>query len=268
MTRIHTPWLSRAALCAALGFATGAHAATLKILYHFNGHTDGGTPGGPLLRDNSGNLYGTAGSGGRGGGLIFKLAPTSSGPWALSILYKFPGGAGGLVANPGLSTDSNRTLYGSAYSSKGGAAFSLAPPASAGGAWRYTTLANFPGITSPLGSAPNGAPTIAADGTLIGSTNAGGDQQGQFPCQCGVIYALPPAHGARSEQVLHTFQPLPDGNNPAAPLTADGPNTLFGTTNVGGTGKCLDGSSVYVVGCGTVFALTHTTTGWAEQVIY
>jgi uncharacterized repeat protein (TIGR03803 family) len=46
------------------------------VLHSFNIATDGGFPSAGLVRDNKGNLYGTAGGGGTGGsGTVFKLTP-------------------------------------------------------------------------------------------------------------------------------------------------------------------------------------------------
>lgn len=46
------------------------------VLYEFTGATDGGLPGGGVVLDAAGNIYGTtAGGGPKGGGLVFKLTP-------------------------------------------------------------------------------------------------------------------------------------------------------------------------------------------------
>lgn len=44
-----------------------------RILYSFTGGSDGGNPGGTLTRDSAGNLYGTAGGGQSGNGVIFEI---------------------------------------------------------------------------------------------------------------------------------------------------------------------------------------------------
>lgn len=49
---------------------------TLTVLHSFSGRGDGGSPGGSLVVDASGNVYGTASGGGRYGlGVVFKIAP-------------------------------------------------------------------------------------------------------------------------------------------------------------------------------------------------
>ena len=46
------------------------------VLYSFTGGADGGSPIGGVIRDASGNLYGTGSYGGKyGGGVVFKFKP-------------------------------------------------------------------------------------------------------------------------------------------------------------------------------------------------
>ena len=47
-----------------------------RILYSFTGGSDGGNPGGTLMMDSAGNLYGTAGGGQSGNGVIFEIVLT------------------------------------------------------------------------------------------------------------------------------------------------------------------------------------------------
>src|ERR1700722_20247064 len=66
------------------------------------------------------------------------------------------------------------------------------------------------------------------------------------------------------DTVLYSFRGAPDGEQPWGPLIADRHHNLFGTTNLGGTGSCSNGS-----GCGTVFELSPQGNGvWAESVLY
>lgn len=61
------------------------------ILYEFNGHkADGSFPEGPLLQDQSGNFYGTAGAGGPYDfGVVFKLIPSSGNTWTEGVIHAF-----------------------------------------------------------------------------------------------------------------------------------------------------------------------------------
>jgi uncharacterized repeat protein (TIGR03803 family) len=53
-----------------------ARDGTFTLLHTFDYNRDGGFPNGGLIRDRSGNFYGTTSSGGPNGeGTVFKLAP-------------------------------------------------------------------------------------------------------------------------------------------------------------------------------------------------
>jgi uncharacterized repeat protein (TIGR03803 family) len=45
------------------------------VLHSFTGGADGGNPFSAVILDPAGNLYGTAGFGAEGGGVVFKLTP-------------------------------------------------------------------------------------------------------------------------------------------------------------------------------------------------
>ncbi|MGC1228645.1 MAG: choice-of-anchor tandem repeat GloVer-containing protein [Candidatus Sulfotelmatobacter sp.] len=62
---------------------------------------------------------------------------------------------------------------------------------------------------------------------------------------------------AATENLIHSFNGQGDGGQPDAGLTPDGTGSFYGTTFVGGT-----------YNCGVVYKLTHTTSGWAEVVLY
>lgn len=83
------------------------------VLYTFTGAADGALPFAGVIRDSSGNLYGTATFyGAVCCGVVFKLTPTDKGPWAESILYSFTGGTDGNAPYGGLTFDSQGDLYG------------------------------------------------------------------------------------------------------------------------------------------------------------
>jgi uncharacterized repeat protein (TIGR03803 family) len=72
---------------------------TEKALYSFHGFGGGGLPVGGVIFDQSGNLYGTTGSGGDlshctnrrpgGCGVAFRLGPNSKGGWKETALHRF-----------------------------------------------------------------------------------------------------------------------------------------------------------------------------------
>jgi uncharacterized repeat protein (TIGR03803 family) len=67
---------------------------------------------------------------------------------------------------------------------------------------------------------------------------------------------------AETGKVLHLFRGTPDGGGPESALVADGHGNLFGTTFIGGTGGACPG------GCGTVYELEPSGSGYTERVIY
>lgn len=89
---------------------------TLNTLYAFSGGGDGGEPELSLIRDKSGNLYGTTQARGipncaygwGGCGVVFKLAPDGT----KSTLHSFTGGQDGGQPFAGLIMDEAGNLYG------------------------------------------------------------------------------------------------------------------------------------------------------------
>jgi len=84
---------------------------TENILHGFTGGKDGGNPNGYLVFDAAGNLYGTAGSGGAGYGVVFKLTPNSNGGWKETVLHGFKDTPGAYPSS-GLIFDGAGNLYG------------------------------------------------------------------------------------------------------------------------------------------------------------
>jgi len=82
------------------------------VLYSFQGSTDGAFPAAGLVRDGSGNLYGTTSwSWDYGPGTVFKLAPNGN----FTVLYTFTGGADGEAPVGSLVRDAAGNFYGTTY---------------------------------------------------------------------------------------------------------------------------------------------------------
>ena len=74
-----------------------------------------------------------------------------------------------------------------------------------------------------------------------------------------VLFA--PSAAAQSYTVIHNFAAA-DGASPGAGVVEDAAGHLYGTTMGGGTGNCNGG------GCGTVYQLNKTSSGWSEKVLH
>jgi uncharacterized repeat protein (TIGR03803 family) len=231
-----------------------------KTLHRFTGGTDGGSPHAGMIFDQTGNLYGTSGSGGaHGRGCVFKLTPNANGRWTENILYNFTGGKDGAYPYAGLIFDQAGNLYGTTLlggigNSCGGGCgvvFELGPNAK--GRWKEKVLYVFTGGAD--GGSPFAGLIFDASGNLYGTTvDYGSYNRG------GVVFRLTPnADGSWTESVLHSFTGHNDGSAPFAGLIFDVAGSLYGTTAFGG--GTYDG--------GTVFKLTPNSGGsWTESVLY
>jgi uncharacterized repeat protein (TIGR03803 family) len=216
-------------------------ASVYGLLYSFNGYPSGSAPTG--LAALHGMLYGTTSGGGtKTFGTVF--VRSSSG--RVRTLYSFRGGTdgseplGALVALRGV-------LYGTTeFGGKDGdgTVFSIAPSG------KERVVYSFRGGSD--GATPVLAGMVAVNGTLYGTTNAGGDSSCRvaYSVGCGTVFAI---SSAGKERVLHRFKGKRDGSAPSGALIAIG-DTLYGTTNFGG-----------VANNGTVFKIV---TSGIESVIY
>lgn len=236
-----------AAVVPALVAAQPAHGEKFKVLYTFQGGTDGSTPAGKLILDSSGNLYGTTVySSGQyyGYGTVYKLDPTGN----ETVLYKFTGGADGGEPYGGLVMDAAGNLYGSTmeggYPGCGdgcGVVFKLDPSEN------ETVLYQFQGGTD--GADPNGDLVRDNAGNLYGTA---------YWAPYGGSGAVFKVDTKGTETVLHEFGGLPDGASPLGGVFRDKNGNLFGTTIAGGGGPCWGG-------CGTVFKVSKTG---KETIVY
>jgi uncharacterized repeat protein (TIGR03803 family) len=234
------------------------------VLYAFSRPDLGDQPTSTLLRDSSGNLYGTTSIGGDpnclsyGCGAVFKVSATGT----ETTIYRFQGGTdGGYPTYAGVIADTSGDLYGatgiggdtSCYSGFGcGILYRLARNGV------KTTVYSFVGGND--GALPSGNLIRDPDGNVYGVTNNGGG--GTLcgvtgPGGCGTVFKISPT-GA--EKILYRFTGGTDGSFPLAGLVWDSAGNLYGTTQNGGDLSCDNG-----FGCGTVFKLDPAGT---ETVLY
>jgi uncharacterized repeat protein (TIGR03803 family) len=243
---------------------------TESVLYSFTVGTDGFVPWARLVFDAVGNLYGTTSAADPGFGVVFKLAPNPDGTWTESVLYSFTGGADGNEPEAGLIFDAAGNLYGTTYvggSSTAcdfgcGVVFKLAP--NPDGTWTESVLYSFTGGAD--GAFPEAGLVFDAAGNLYGTTANGGAPGSATWCEpggCGTVFKLAPdADGTWSESVLHRFSGGADGSSPEAGVTFDAAGNLYGTTWNGGDDTACP------TGCGVVFKLAPSSSGWSETVLH
>jgi uncharacterized repeat protein (TIGR03803 family) len=230
---------------------------TESVLYTFSG-SDGDQPEAGLVLDSAGNLYGTTIYGGGAScscGVVFKLAPRSSGGWIQTLLHTFTGVADGGYPSSELVFDRDGNLYGTASgggSGNNGVVFELA--ASSGVSWTETVLHTFTGAD---GSTPYAGVVFDGSGNLYGTTVFGGNLSDCRGGGCGVVYELTSGSGGVwTETVLHAFLGSP-ALQPFATLVFDSAGNLYSTA----TGGVTDG--------GAVFKLAPQSGGtWAYSVLH
>jgi len=240
---------------------------TETILYDFTGGTDGGNPFYGLVPDSLGNLYGVTRSGGSYHfGTVFKLS-RSKGGWTFTRLYTFGDGGKNDLSAPSsnVALDSAGNLYGTSPSSgsfQHGTVYKLTPSAS--GDWKETILHEF-GATKNDGTQPFGGVTLDEKGNVYGTTSYGGGSCSLSSLGCGTVFELRPSATAWKEAILYRFGGFPDASSPQVPLRFDKRGNLYGGA-FGGSGTADDCQTSG--GCGTIFKLTHTQSGWTESVLY
>jgi uncharacterized repeat protein (TIGR03803 family) len=181
---------------------------TEKVLYDFKEAPDGNAPGGSLIFDAAGNLYGTteiggnisscSGMAGYGCGTVFELTPSAAGPWTETVLHDFGTGTDGYYpGNGGLAVDAAGNLYGTttsggSFSRFGGVVFKLTP---VGGGWTESVVHSFGEGTD--GSDPYAGLIFDTLGNLYGTTYHGGtglctENSGGPVIGCGAVFEIAP----------------------------------------------------------------------------
>ncbi len=227
-----------------------AHHPVESILYAFHGGNDGAGPGGTLVMDASGAIYGTTGRGGAGMcyygcGTVFKLTPSGD-AYTESVLYRFQGGSDGGSPSPGgLIVDRTGALYGTTL---GGA--SGCPPscgtvyrlASATSGYVHQVLYRFGGNGDGYGA--YGGVIVDSSGALYGTTEYGGAYG------AGTAYKLTPTSSGYAKSTLFSF-PVSGDAQPVASLRLGKHGVLYGTA---------------LFSC--VFELTPTSSGYVVRILH
>lgn len=244
------------------------------ILYNFctTGNpltcTDGAVPLGGLIMDASGNLYGTAASGGISeSGVVFQLAPPSggSGNWTETVLWSFKSNDqnNGWGPGPGkLNMDSVGNIYGTTHGGGKknlGVVYELSPVGD--GSYSFSILHSFSGRD---GESPQYGVARDNAGNLYGTTPFGGKTSPNCTSgdgSCGVVYELTQSNGVWSESVLYKFNGV-TGKYPQTPISIGKDGSLYGTFSGGGQGDCAFET------CGGVFKLTRGAEGGKKYTFY
>lgn len=184
-----------------------------------------------------------------------------------TVLHSFTGGSDGGGPYAGLSMDRGGNLYGTtaAGGSGHGTVFELSRR---GSGWLFHPLYDFAGGND--GEGPLARVIFGPNGTLYGTTYAGGNVGCSGGYGCGTVFNLrPPVTICRAvfckwvETVLYRFNGDSDAANPLfGDVIFDQAGKIYGTTDNGGGQGCGG------IGCGTVFQLSPGSGGWSESVLY
>jgi len=200
--------------------------------------------------------------------IVFGLTLVASQPsqaQTYKVIYTFTGGQDGAVPLAGLTIDKGGNLYGTAAAggymggkcSASGGCGTVFQLKHQGSGWTFNPLYSFHGSD---GWNPLAGVIFGPDGTLYGATSEGGTygwgtvfNVRPFPSVCKTVLC------PWTETVLYAFEGYPtDGAGPAyGDLAFDQAGNIYGTTYGGGSS-----------GYGTVYELTHSGSGWTEEVLY
>jgi uncharacterized repeat protein (TIGR03803 family) len=218
---------------------------TYTVVYSFTGSAnDGATPwdiGGALVRDASGNMFGTTQAGGfktcQGvnyqTGTVFELSGTAE-----TDLYNFTGCSGeGISPTGSVAIDASGNIFGTTQNGGSG---------DCGLVWELSgsTFNDLHDFDCSSGAYPFSGVILDANGNIYGTAALG---------SYGAVWEI--SSGAYN--ILYTFTGGADGANPYGGLVMDAQGNLYGTTALGGAN-----------GQGTVFKLSNSGGVWTEAVLH
>jgi uncharacterized repeat protein (TIGR03803 family) len=230
---------SAIALALSVAAIQSAEAQTFTVLHDFTGNPDGASAQAGLVRDASGNIYGTTANGGASNdGAVFKIDRSGT----ETVLYAFTGSPDGALPLAGLIRDTTGNLYGTTYY---GGTYNYGTVFKVDSTGTESVLYSFRGM--PDAQYPYAGLHQDAAGNLYGTTNAGG------AFNRGAVFKVDSSGAVR---VLYSFDGT-DGSTPFAGLISDKSGNLYGTS--------LDGGPY---ASGNVFKLTRSSGGWTESILY
>ncbi|HEY1710331.1 MAG TPA: choice-of-anchor tandem repeat GloVer-containing protein [Rhizomicrobium sp.] len=221
------------------GIAYSVSNGTMTVLHNFGSALeDGQGPETGLIRDRSGNLYGTTHGGGGGiidGGTLFKIDANN----VYSVLHAFNDMDKGFVPS-GVIVDEAGNFYGTTIfggANQLGTIYKMTPDGT------ETLLYSFTG--GPDGSYPIGRLVRDIAGNLYGETSEGGKKAATCEHGCGSIFRLDTAGTLTTLYRFEAFNP----NGLSSQLAMDKKGRLYGTAGGGNT------SPHCPLACGVVFEL-------------
>ena len=279
-------------------FVQNTSAQTYTVLHSFSGGSDGAMPYGGLAWDGASSFYGTATQGGytgtrcynlffsyaNGCGTVFRLHRSGS-SWTFSTLYEFRGGmVDGNWPQASLTVGRDGSLYGTTrggdYQGQRGCenvntffgcgiVFNLRPPTAACKtalcSWTETIIYAFPGTNDGGGSGPGlGQLVFDQAGNLYGTNwNALGNT--------GEIYQLIPSGDSWTLGKTWVNNDTRSSTTPGfidSGVVVDAAGNVYGTSKLGPNVGPYCTGGLYFNGCGTVYQLTPTSTGYNWNIIY
>ena len=253
-----------------LASTAGAAAQTMTVLHNFTLFDDGGLPHNGMMVDSHGVFYGVTQYGGDRGcdlggvagcGVLYQLKRAGSG-WILSTLHEFHDGA--FPTTPGVPTvGPNGTVYGGTWqggANSAGLIYNATPlprvPPTPEAPWNYKPIFQFTGGND--GGYPSRYAPLRFDaaGNFYGSADGGG------LFGAGVVFEMTPTGSGWTENVLYNFTGSSDGAAPEG-VVFDSQGNMYGVGQTGGNTQQCGG-----YGCGTVFELSHSGSGWTETTLH
>jgi len=206
------------------------------VIYRFDGT---GPESGPLVFDQAGNLYGTAGGG--DGSYVYDLSPGSGG-WTQNVLSFFNNGDS--LYN-GVVFDAAGNLDGADAGAGYGGVYQLTH---SGSGWTFHRLFDITDIGAE-GLDPLGGVILDNAGNIYGSTAGYGPNGG------GTVFEL--SAGTWNFNLLYGFSSNLAFPGPEESLTMDAAGNLYGTT---------DEDGAYAKG--NVFKISPSSNGWIYTDLY